>query len=112
MENTGAKKTIQINNEFLKINKKGSSQIKKTQNKPKKQIGALKKNTIKRELAKKIQEKKQQEIDEIHQKRVSMEKIIQGGTQPQSELNKSLSYLNEFVKNKKRAKKKNQLHIL
>lgn len=107
----GTKKTIQINHDFFKMSKKGGAQTKVTRSASKRATKpkALKKNTIKQELTKRIQERKQQEVDEIHQRRASLAAAATGGGYgagpPQSELVKSLSYLNEFVKNKKKVKK-------
>jgi hypothetical protein len=93
----GNRKTIQINQEFFKIGKKGNAPITgsrkiRPKNKP------IANNTIKQALAKRVQERKQKDLDDIYQRRTS-------ATAPapmQTELSKSLSYLSEFVKNKKK----------
>ena len=93
----GNRKTIQINQDFFKIGKKGNAPITgsrkiRPKNKP------IANNTIKQALAKRVQERKQKDLDDIYQRRTS-------ATAPapmQTELSKSLSYLSEFVKNKKK----------
>ena len=95
--NKGNRKTIQINQDFFKIGKKGNAPITgsrkiRPKNKP------IANNTIKQALAKRVQERKQKDLDDIYQRRTS-------ATAPapmQTELSKSLSYLSEFVKNKKK----------
>ena len=97
--NKGNKKTIQINQDFFKIGKKGNAPITgtrklKTKHKPPAN------NTIKQALAKRVQERKQKDLDDVYQRR---NVTTTAGHQPaQTELSKSLSYLNEFVKNKKK----------
>lgn len=93
--NNNSKKTIQINQDFFKIGKKGNTPITGTRkNKPKQKNIAN--NTIKQALAKRVQERKQKDLDDIYQRRNNTTATTQ------SELTKSLSYLNEFVKNKKK----------
>lgn len=100
--NNGTRKTIQINHDFFKIGKKGGAPNKVTRSAATKKVKPLKKNTIKQELTKRIQERgKQKDLDDIYQKRSGTESSQEH--QPvQTELSKSLSYLNEFVKNKKK----------
>ena len=99
--NNGTRKTIQINHDFFKIGKKGGAPNKVTRSAATKKVKPLKKNTIKQELTKRIQERKQKDLDDIYQKRSDTESSQEH--QPvQTELSKSLSYLNEFVKNKKK----------
>jgi|SaaInlV_135m_DNA_1039713.scaffolds.fasta_scaffold04737_2 hypothetical protein len=99
--NNGTRKTIQINHDFFKIGKKGGAPNKVTRSATTKKVKPLKKNTIKQELTKRIQERKQKDLDDIYQKRSDTESSQEH--QPvQTELSKSLSYLNEFVKNKKK----------
>jgi len=97
--NKGNKKTIQINQDFFKIGKKGNAPITGTRKlKPKHKPPAN--NTIKQALAKRVQERKQKDLDDVYQRRNATTTL---GYQPaQTELSKSLSYLNEFVKNKKK----------
>lgn len=95
--NKGNRKTIQINQDFFKIGKKGNAPITGTRksrpkNKP------IANNTIKQALAKRVQERKQKDLDDIYQRRT----IPTAPTPMQTELTKSLSYLSEFVKNKKK----------
>ena len=93
----GNKKTIQINQSFFKIGKKNTAPIAKTRkNKPKDR--PIANNTIKQALAKRVQERKQKDLDEIYQRRHTIDTPIPTET----ELSKSLSYLSEFVKNKKK----------
>ena len=95
--NNSSKKTIQINHDFFKIGKKGNTPITGTRkNKPKQKHIAN--NTIKQALAKRVQERKQKDLDDIYQRRNNNTAT----TNNQSELTKSLSYLSEFVKNKKK----------
>ena len=98
-QNKGNKKTIQINQDFFKIGKKGNAPITGTRKlKPKHK--PIANNTIKQALAKRVQERKQKDLDDLYQRRNA---AATSGQQPiQSELSKSLSYLNEFVKNKKK----------
>ena len=93
----GNRKTIQINQDFFKIGKKGNAPITgsrkiKPKNKP------IANNTIKQALAKRVQERKQKDLDDIYQRRTS----ATASAPMQTELSKSLSYLSEFVKNKKK----------
>jgi len=93
-----SKKTIQINQDFFKIGKKNNSPIVKTKkNKPK--IKPVANNTIKQALARRVQERKQKDLDEIHQRRSTLAASV---IPTETELSKSLSYLSEFVKNKKK----------
>ena len=95
--NKGSRKTIQINRDFFKIGKKGNAPITGSRKiKPKHK--PIANNTIKQALAKRVQERKQKDLDDIYQRRTT-------ATAPvpvQTELTKSLSYLSEFVKNKKK----------
>jgi hypothetical protein len=95
--NKGNRKTIQINQDFFKIGKKGNTPTTTTRkNKPKNK--PIANNTIKQALAKRVQERKQKDLDDIYQRR----NIPTTPNSVQSELTKSLSYLSEFVKNKKK----------
>ena len=96
--NKGNKKTIQINQAFFKIGKKGNSPITETR-KAKPKHKTIANNTIKQALAKRVQERKQKELDDVYQRRAEMTTTHEP---IQTELSKSLSYLNEFVKNKKK----------
>jgi hypothetical protein len=92
----GTRKTIQINHDFFKIGKKGNKPIAESRKKQK--AHPLKNNTIKQALAKRVQERKQKDLDDIYQRRSSAPEPAP----VQTELAKSLSYLSEFVKNKKK----------
>lgn len=95
--NQGNRKTIKINQDFFKIGKKGNTPITGTRkNRPKNR--PIANNTIKQALAKRVQERKQKDLDDIYQRR----NIPTTPNSGQSELTKSLSYLSEFVKNKKK----------
>ena len=99
--NKGTRKTIQINHDFFKIGKKGNAPIAGSRkNKPKHK--PIANNTIKQALAKRVQERKQKDLDDIYQRRT----IATAPAPVQTELSKSMSYLNEFVKNKKKKAKK------
>lgn len=96
-------KTLQINHEFFKLPKKGNT---KTTKKAGRTVKPIKKNTIKQELIKRIQERKQKDLDEIQQKRQQLQEQKQeqtlGGSMITSELSKSLNYLGELAKEKKK----------
>jgi len=95
--NKGTRKTIQINHDFFKIGKKGNAPIAGSRkNRPKHK--PIANNTIKQALAKRVQERKQRDLDDIYQRRT----IATAPALVQTELSKSMSYLNEFVKNKKK----------
>jgi len=97
--NKGNRKTIQINQDFFKIGKKGNAPITGTR-KAKPKHKPIANNTIKQALAKRVQERKQKDLDDVYQRRTI---ATESGHDPaRSELSKSLSYLNEFVKNKKK----------
>jgi len=97
--NKGNRKTIQINQDFFKIGKKGNAPITGTR-KAKQNHKPLANNTIKQALAKRVQERKQKDLDEVYQRRSDAQASPREPVQ--TELSKSLSYLNEFVKNKKK----------
>ena len=72
----GNKKTIQINQSFFKIGKKNTAPIAKTRkNKPKDR--PIANNTIKQALAKRVQERKQKDLDETSYERKEKERRLE-----------------------------------
>ena len=87
-------KTIEINKDFFKVggrSKKGSS-VKTTQKKGRKAGPTVKPNTIKRELIKQIQRRKQEERDRQENDRVHMLRNAQL-QEDETEFNQSIKYL-------------------